>query len=71
MAAVLRAALGGVGRAPIGRGLAAAAAAAEPRCYFYSVDLHGRLYLDEGGEGEGRPVRSYANCFKDEKFLDL
>ena len=34
------------------------------RCYFYNIDLHGRLYLEEN------PIKNITSSIKDVKFLD-
>jgi hypothetical protein len=49
---------------------------ATQRVYFYYVDLHGRLYLDEDGQLPAaatiRPkVFNIATCLKEPKFLDF
>ena len=35
------------------------------RCYFYNIDLHGRLYLEEN------PIKNITSSIKDIKFLDF
>ena len=35
------------------------------RCYFYNVDLHGRLYLEEN------PIKNITSSIKDTKFLEF
>jgi hypothetical protein len=35
------------------------------RCYFYNIDLHGRLYLEEN------PIKNITSSIKDMKFLDF
>jgi hypothetical protein len=37
----------------------------QQRCYFYNVDLHGRLYLEEN------PIKNITSSIKDAKFLDF
>jgi Domain of unknown function (DUF4505) len=37
----------------------------QQRCYFYNIDLHGRLYLEEN------PIKNVTSSIKDMKFLDF
>jgi hypothetical protein len=37
----------------------------QQRCYFYNIDLHGRLYLEEN------PIKNITSSIKDAKFLDF
>ena len=44
---------------------------AKPREYFYYVDLHGRLYLDEDAPTPRPKVFNIATCLKEPRFLDF